>query len=49
MIILGEKEQNDSSISVRRRFLGDLGSVNLDSFVEEIVNEISNREKGQTK
>ena len=49
MLIIGQNESDNNTISVRRRFLGDLGSVNLDSFVEEIVNEISNREKGQTK
>ena len=47
MIILGEKEMNDNSISIRRRFIGDQGSMDIDSFIKETVNEINTREKSQ--
>ena len=45
MIILGEKEVESSSISVRRRFVGNQGSVDLDSFIESSVDEIKQRAK----
>ena len=48
MIILGEKEVESSSISVRRRFVGNQGSVDLDSFIESSVDEIKQRAKSPT-
>jgi len=47
MIILGKKEMNDNSISIRRRFIGDQGSMDIDQFIEETVNEIYTREKSK--
>ena len=47
MIILGKKEMNDNSISIRRRFIGDQGSMDIDPFIEETVNEIYTREKSK--
>ena len=44
MIILGEKELNDKSISVRRKFEGNLGAVMLDNFIDSTLKEINNRE-----
>ena len=43
MIIVGEKEVNDKSISVRRKFSGDMGSLKLDAFIDSINEEIHNR------
>tara|TARA_Y100001935_G_scaffold117923_1_gene97517 strand:+ start:1 stop:1005 length:1005 start_codon:yes stop_codon:yes gene_type:complete len=43
MVILGEKEVESSSISVRRRFVGNEGGISLDSFVENCKEEINNR------
>ena len=43
MIIVGEKEVNDKSISVRRKFSGDIGSLKLDTFIDSINEEIHNR------
>jgi len=43
MLILGEKEMSENNISVRSRKNGDLGSVSLDSFIENINSEIRNR------
>ena len=33
MIIVGENEVNDSTISVRRKFKGNLGSISIDDFI----------------
>jgi len=43
MLILGEKEQNDNSISIRRKFSGDNGSMKLEEFISQIKLEISDR------
>lgn len=39
MIIVGEKEVNESTISVRSRDKGELGSLKLDDFIERICKE----------
>ena len=43
MIILGEKEVESNSISVRRRFVGNEGGISLDSFIETTKEEINER------
>ena len=43
MIIIGENEVNDNVISVRRKFKGDLGKLDLNTFIENIKFEISSR------
>ena len=43
MIILGEQESNNNNISVRRKFKGNLGALELDNFIDSIQEEISNR------
>ena len=43
MIILGEKEVNDKMISVRRKFQGNLGSMDLAIFIKSIKEEIKIR------
>jgi threonyl-tRNA synthetase len=40
MLVVGEKEKLNNSISVRQHTKGDLGPMALDAFVEKIVNEI---------
>jgi threonyl-tRNA synthetase len=40
MIIVGEKEQNSSNISVRQHKKGDLGAFNLSDFIDKIAIEI---------
>jgi len=44
MIIIGEKEQTASNISVRQHKKGDLGAFNLSDFIDKLVNEIKNKE-----
>ena len=43
MIILGEKEVNTNTISVRRKHQGNLGSLDLKTFINSIENEVNNR------
>ncbi len=43
VLIVGDKEQNSGSVSVRRRKVGDIGALSLESFVEKILSEVSER------
>ncbi|MFN7275005.1 MAG: threonine--tRNA ligase [Bacteroidota bacterium] len=43
MLIVGEKEQNDGLVSVRRQGMGDAGSETLDVFTQRIRQEVENR------
>lgn len=43
MIIIGEKEMDSQSIAVRSRDRGELGAQNLDSFMEELKEEVKNK------
>jgi len=45
MIILGENEKSNESISVRRRFEGNLGEMKLKDYLESINNEIKNKSR----
>ena len=37
MIIIGDKEMESNSLSVRTRKLGDLGSLSHDEFIEKLL------------
>lgn len=43
MLIVGDKEVEDSSVSVRDRKDGDIGGMKLEAFVERIMDEIKNK------
>ena len=43
MLIIGEREEKENTVSVRRRFEGDIGSMNIDSFSSKLVEEINQR------
>ena len=43
MIILGDKEEESGSISVRSRDKGELGSQSLDQFMNNVIEEINER------
>jgi len=43
MIIVGENEKEQETVSVRRRFLGDLGAMKLDELQDQLIDEIKNR------
>jgi len=45
LLIIGEKESDNETVSVRRQGEGDLGSMKLDEFAEFINNEV----KAQTE
>jgi len=39
MLIVGEKEVQSNSVGVRHRTRGDLGALNLDSFIKDLIEE----------
>ncbi len=43
MLVVGEKEQESGSVSVRKHKEGDKGSISIDAFISEITQEINNR------
>jgi threonyl-tRNA synthetase len=43
MLIIGEREEKENTVSVRRRFEGNIGSMNLDSFSSKLVEDINQR------
>ena len=43
MLIIGEKEANENTLSVRRQGRGDSGSMNVDDFIASLKDEIKNR------
>ena len=43
MLVVGEKEMNESMASVRRQGKGDLGIKSVDEFVKELKAEILER------
>ena len=43
MLILGEKEESEKAVSVRRQGKGDLGSQSIESFISGITHEIKHR------
>ncbi len=47
MLVLGEKEMNDHTLSVRRQGRGDMGTQDVAAFIEHIVDEIENRKSGE--
>ena len=45
MLIAGEKEEKDGTVSIRRRHVGDLGSKSVDDLIPEIEKEIQTRRR----
>ena len=43
LIGIGEKEELNNTVSVRRRFDGDLGHMSLDDLITSLTIEINNR------
>ena len=43
MLIVGEKEAKDNTVSVRRRFEGDTGAESLDNVKDQLLKEIKDR------
>ena len=49
MLIVGEKESTDGTVSIRKRFHGDLGAKSLDDYKKIIIDEIKNRRLAHRK
>ena len=49
MLIVGEKESADGTVSIRKRFEGDQGVKTLNEFKEIIIDEIKNRRLAHRK
>lgn len=43
MLVVGQQEETDKTVSVRSRFAGDEGAKSLDSFIADITEEIRNK------
>ncbi len=43
MLVVGEKEKEAGTVSVRQHKLGDKGSIQLDEFIKEITSSIANK------
>ncbi len=43
MLVVGQQEEADNTVSVRSRFVGDEGVKSLDSFIADITDEIKNK------
>ena len=44
MLVVGQKEEEENTVSVRRRAAGDEGARSLDSFIADILKEIETKE-----
>ena len=47
MLVVGEKEVAENKLSVRRQGKGDAGSLDLQSFIENIIVEIAERRSAE--
>ena len=45
MLIVGEKEMNETSVSVRKHGQGDLGSMSVDEFIAMIEQQVKDEQK----
>lgn len=45
MLIVGEREAEANTVSLRRRHLGDLGSQPLDELIVQLDREVKNKER----
>ncbi len=48
MLVVGSKESENRTVSVRRHHIGDQGSVELDVFVSSVIDEIRTRKSNTT-
>ncbi len=45
MVVIGDKDIEANAVSVRSRKAGDMGSMNVDEFVDMIVDEVENKKR----
>ncbi len=43
MLVIGEKEMNDSKVAVRRQGVGDLGTKSVEDFLKDILTEVKEK------
>jgi threonyl-tRNA synthetase len=43
MLVIGQKEAEANSVSVRHRSRGDLGTQSVDAFLESVTKEVAER------
>ena len=43
MLVLGPKEEENNTVSVRRKISGDLGTIDQDMLISQLVKEIKDR------
>jgi threonyl-tRNA synthetase len=48
MLVTGDREAADGTVSVRSRSAGDLGARSVDAFVADALNEVQRKELGAT-
>lgn len=49
MLVVGQKEEEENTVSVRSRFLGDEGQKSLEVFLEAVLKEINTKEIRKTE
>jgi len=49
MLVIGEKEMNEKTVSVRKHSEGDKGAVTIEAFVKEIGGIVKEQMKGKKK
>ena len=49
MAVLGEKEAQNNTLSIRRRFIGDQGELSIDKIINDITKEIKQRSQPYRK
>lgn len=49
MVIIGEKEAQNKTLSIRRRFIGDQGELSIDKIINDISLEIKQRSQPYRK
>ena len=45
MLIVGEKEAENQTVSVRKRFEGDLGQLPLNDIVNQLISEVKEKRR----
>ena len=49
MLIVGEKEMEENTVSIRRKFSGNQGTLKVDDFISNVVEEVNSRMLLKTK
>ena len=49
MAVIGEKEAQNNTLSIRRRFVGDQGELSIDKIINDLTKEIKQRSQPYRK